>query len=186
MTAERIGPASADGVRVERLGAADDKSGAQVWLVGDDEECVVVDASLDASPILEAVGRRRLTAVLCTDARPDRVASVAELLEAHPRVRLGVHPADLALWDESHPDLQPSLLLADRDTVTVGDCELIVLHVPGRTPGSCCFHAPDLGVVFTGDTPPGDLPTSLVPDTVVHPAHGPSTTLGSPRSRHGS
>ena len=31
-----------------------------VWVVGDDEECVVIDAPHDIAPILELVGDRRL------------------------------------------------------------------------------------------------------------------------------
>lgn len=182
MGTRRVGGESAEGVRVELLASGGPDGPVNVWLVGDDEECVVVDAPLDASTILEAVGPRRLTAVLCTDASPERVKSVAGLLEAHPRVRIGVHARDRALWHESHPDLQPNLVLADGDTVTVGDIELFVLDTPGRTPGSACLHAPDLGVVFTGDIRPSQLPVDLDPETLVHPAHGSSTTLAAARS----
>jgi glyoxylase-like metal-dependent hydrolase (beta-lactamase superfamily II) len=75
---------------------------------------------------------------------------------------------------------------------------LRTVHTPGHTPGSVCFHAPELGVVFSGDTlfsgGPGatgrsfsDRPTilrsirqlllTLAPDTVVHTGHGPDTTI---------
>nr|WP_228454527.1 MBL fold metallo-hydrolase [Streptomyces alkaliphilus] len=27
-----------------------------------------------------------------------------------------------------------------------------VPHIPGHTPEACCFHVPEPGVVFTGDT----------------------------------
>jgi glyoxylase-like metal-dependent hydrolase (beta-lactamase superfamily II) len=83
--------------------------------------------------------------------------------------------------------------------VQVGDVELFVLHTPGHAPGACCFHARDLGVVFTGDTlfqgGPGatgrsysDFPTivgsirekllTLPPETVVRTGHGDTTTIG--------
>jgi len=82
--------------------------------------------------------------------------------------------------------------------VQVGDVELLVLHTPGHAPGACCFHARDLGVVFTGDTlfqgGPGatgrsysDFPTivesikdkllSLPPETTVLTGHGSATSI---------
>ena len=42
-----------------------------VWVLGDDAECVVIDAPHDADAILAAVGPRRLTAILCTHAHDD-------------------------------------------------------------------------------------------------------------------
>ncbi len=123
-----------------------------VWVIGDDTQCVVIDAPHDAGPILELVGDRRLTHVLLTHAHDDHVTVVPELLAAHPGAKVALHPDDRVLWDQSHPDLAPTLDLADGDVVQVGDVELFVLHTPGHAPGACCFHARDLGVVFTGDT----------------------------------
>jgi len=170
-----------------------------VWVVGDDKECVVIDAPHDAAPILDLVGDRRLTHVLLTHAHDDHVTVVPELLEAHPEAVVALHPDDRLLWDRTHPDLAPTRDLADGDVVPVGDVELTVLHTPGHAPGACCFYAADLGVVFTGDTlfqgGPGatgrsfsDFPTivesikeqllSLPPETVVLTGHGDSTTIG--------
>ena len=170
-----------------------------VWVVGDDKECVVIDAPHDAAPILDLVGDRRLTHVLLTHAHDDHVTVVPELLEAHPEAVVALHPDDRVLWDQTHPDLAPTRDLADGDVVPVGDVELTVLHTPGHAPGACCFYAADLGVVFTGDTlfsgGPGatgrsfsDFPTivesireqllSLPPETVLLTGHGDSTTIG--------
>lgn len=169
-----------------------------VWVVGDDESCVVIDAPHDAAPILELVGDRRLTHVLLTHAHDDHVTVVPELLAAHPDAEVALHPDDRVLWDQSHSDLAPSQDLADGDVVQVGDVALVVLHTPGHAPGACCFHVPDLGVVFTGDTlfqgGPGatgrsfsDFPTivdsirerllSLPPETTVLVGHGDATTI---------
>ncbi len=76
------------------------------------------------------------------------------------------------------------------------DCR--VLATPGHSPGSLSFYFPELQAVFVGDVLfagsigrtdffGGDLETllaavreqlfSLPPETVVHPGHGPSTTI---------
>jgi hydroxyacylglutathione hydrolase len=88
--------------------------------------------------------------------------------------------------------------LADGDVVEVAGIRLHVLHTPGHSPGAVCFHAPQLGAVFTGDTlfhgGPGatgrsysDFDTivasirerllTLPPETAVHTGHGPDTTV---------
>lgn len=199
MGTERVGAESAGGVRVERLvvavtrdtvdtadpGDPGDRGERNVWIIGDDEECLVVDVGRDADAVLEAVGERRLTAVLFTHAHPDRTSAVAELLEAHPRTRIGLHHDDLPLWGGTHPDVPPSLVLLDGDILTTGDIELTVLHTPGSTAGSCCFHAPDLGMLFSGDTEVSAAPLllDLDPGTVVLPSHGPATTVGAEKAR---
>lgn len=182
MTTDRVGPVSAGGVRIERVAAPADRTAGQAWVVGDDEECVVVAGALDAAPLLRVVGRRRLTAVLWTQAHADPDGAIDTLLEAHPRARLGVHADDAGQWAELHPGQRPSLVLTEADTITVGDIELRVLHTPGSSPGACCFHAPDLGVVFTGDTEPGERLLALDPDTIAYPGSGPSTTIATLRA----
>ncbi|MBM0240078.1 MBL fold metallo-hydrolase, partial [Micromonospora sp. ATA32] len=44
-----------------------------VWVVGDDAECVVVDAPHDVDAILRTVGGRRVCAILATHAHDDHV-----------------------------------------------------------------------------------------------------------------
>src|SRR5699024_9531739 len=47
-----------------------------VWLVGDDDDVIVIDAAHDAEPILDAVAGRRLTGVLCTHGHDDHISAV--------------------------------------------------------------------------------------------------------------
>jgi glyoxylase-like metal-dependent hydrolase (beta-lactamase superfamily II) len=168
-----------------------------VWLVGDDEQVVVIDAAHDADAIGRAVGSRTVLAVVCTHAHNDHI-DAAPALAAATGAPILLHPADRVLWDMTHPDRAPDGELADGQRITVAGTELEVRHTPGHAPGAVCLYAPSLGAVFTGDTlfqgGPGatgrsfsDHPTilesirtrllTLPPDTVVHTGHGPETTI---------
>ena len=199
-------PQSAGGVRVERVvtsGTFELDGGSwqvdnNVWVVGDDSECVVIDAAHDGDAILAAVGPdRTIRAILCSHGHNDHVNAAGDVRAATGTAAY-LHPADRMLWDTVH-SVAPDAALADGDVVSVGDIELHVIHTPGHTPGACCFHAPSLGVVFTGDTlfngGPGatgrsfsDFGTiiesirsrllTLPPETVVLTGHGEATTVG--------
>ncbi|MEV4499792.1 MBL fold metallo-hydrolase [Micromonospora arborensis] len=169
-----------------------------VWVIGDDSECVVLDAPHDVAAILALVGDRRVRAILATHAHDDHVRVAPELAEATGAPVL-LHTADRVLWDMVHPHLPPHGELHDGQIIEVAGTTLRVLHTPGHSPGACSFHAPDLGVVFTGDTlfagGPGatgrsysDFDTivrsirtcllTLPGETVVHTGHGDDTTIG--------
>ncbi|MEE1752519.1 MBL fold metallo-hydrolase [Streptomyces sp. SP18CS02] len=169
-----------------------------VWIVGDDSEAIVIDAAHDAGAILAALGDRTLRAVVCTHAHNDHI-DAAPALAAATGARILLHPGDLPLWKQTHPDHSPDGELSDGQTLTIAGTDLTVLHTPGHAPGAVCLHAPELSTVFTGDTlfqgGPGatgrsfsDFPTivssirdrllTLPPDTVVRTGHGDPTTIG--------
>lgn len=174
-----------------------------IWVVGDDEECVVIDAPHDVEAILQVVGDRKVRAIACTHAHDDHVRKALELRERTGAPIL-VHPEEQPLWDLTHPGASWDGDLTEGDTIEVAGIALTVLHTPGHAPGGVCFYAAALGCVFTGDTlfngGPGatgrsfsDLPTLeasiaaklfvLPEETVVHTGHGDDTTIGAERSR---
>ncbi|MFI0352933.1 MBL fold metallo-hydrolase [Actinomadura sp. 9N407] len=169
-----------------------------VWVVGDDAECVVIDAPHDAEAIQRLVGDRRLVAILATHAHDDHVRVAPELADA-TGAKIYLHRDDLLVWRLTHAERRADEELRDGQTVEIAGTRLEVIHTPGHAPGACCFYAPDLGVVFTGDTlfqgGPGatgrsfsdfnlivasirDRLLTLPPETVVHTGHGDSTTIG--------
>ncbi|MFC5728135.1 MULTISPECIES: MBL fold metallo-hydrolase [Nocardioides] len=171
-----------------------------VWVVGDDAECVVIDAAHDAAPIVEAIAGRTVKAILLTHAHDDHISAV-DALRAATGAAAYLHPDDRDLWDQVYAE-GPDRELAGGDEFRVGDVILRTLHTPGHAPGACCFHSAELGVVFTGDTlfhgGPGatgrsfsDFPTiidsisakllSLPAETVVHTGHGDDTSIGAER-----
>jgi glyoxylase-like metal-dependent hydrolase (beta-lactamase superfamily II) len=168
-----------------------------VWLVGDDDEVLVIDAPHDAAPIVEAIGGRRVTAIVLTHGHNDHITAAPALREA-TGAPIWFNPQDRMLWDVVHPDSAPDGELAEGTTFDVAGTTLTALDTPGHSPGSTCLHAPDLRTVFTGDTlfcgGPGatgrsysDHPTilesirarllTLPRDTVVRTGHGDDTTI---------
>jgi glyoxylase-like metal-dependent hydrolase (beta-lactamase superfamily II) len=168
-----------------------------VWVVGDDRECLVIDAPHDVPSILEAVGGREVVAIVLTHAHDDHVRVAPELAE-RTGAPVFLHPAEAPLWELTHPGRPMPSPLTDGQEFTVAGTTLTVLHTPGHSPGATCLYAPELGCVFTGDTlfqgGPGatgrsysDRPTiessikarllTLPPETVVHTGHGSDTTI---------
>jgi glyoxylase-like metal-dependent hydrolase (beta-lactamase superfamily II) len=169
-----------------------------VWLVGDDDEVVVIDAAHDARAILAAVGDRRLAAVISTHGHNDHVSAAPEVGKAADAPVL-LHPGDQVLWQMVYPDDRPDGVLAGEQLIDIAGTTLRVLHTPGHSPGSVCLYAAELGTLFSGDTlfhgGPGATGRSysdpetivasirrsllaLPPETVVHTGHGDDTTIG--------
>ena len=115
-----------------------------VWLVGDDDEVLVIDAPHDAAPIVEAIGGRRVTAIVLTHGHNDHITA-APALRAATGAPIWFPPADRMLWDMVHEGVAPDVDLGEGTTLRVAGTTLTALHTPGHSPGSSCLQAPDLG-----------------------------------------
>jgi len=189
--------------RIDRLspGSGD----INTWIVGDDEEVIVIDPGSDAAGLLEALGDREVLAVICTHGHADHVAAAMELAERDD-APVALHPKDRGLWRETHPD-DADIEMEDGGIFEVADVRLEVLHAPGHTEGSVCLYCEDLGVVFTGHVmaPEGPVPDdgefpdfagqltaigeqllTLPASTRVLPGHGPETTIGTAEKKFDS
>lgn len=171
-----------------------------VWILGNESEVIVIDPAHDADLVAQAVGDRRVTAVLLTHGHWDHVRAAPRFAEL-----TGVIPylssADDFLWRESNgeAEYQP---LPEGAEFTVAGQRLTALHTPGHTPGSTSFWLEATRTVFTGDTlfegGPGatrwdysgfdqiisSITTHLFPlgdEVIVNTGHGPSTTIGTER-----
>ena len=171
-----------------------------IWVVGDDQEVIVIDPAHDAEAVEKAVGGRRVVAILLTHAHDDHIGQVKDV-QARIGGDIHLNWEDRILWEQVYPDGEPDVKISDGDTFTVAGTTLKALHTPGHSPGSTCYYAADLegGVVFGGDTlfngGPGATGRSfssfetivdsirtvlfaLPEDTTVKTGHGPSTTVG--------
>ncbi|WP_216917761.1 MBL fold metallo-hydrolase [Nocardia noduli] len=167
-----------------------------VWVLGDDDQVVVIDAAHDSKPIIEAVAGRDVVAVVCTHGHNDHVTHAPELAEdLYAPVLL--HPGDEKLWEMSHPGSR-YWHLSHQQRIALAGTEVHIIHTPGHSHGSICLYVPEAETLFSGDTlfsgGPGatgrsfsDFPTiidsvrerilTLPEDTRVFPGHGDNTTV---------
>lgn len=107
----------------------------------------------------------------------------------------GLHASVYGLSVEASP--LPDRLITEGDQIKVGNLDVSVIHVPGHSPGSVCLQVEKSlivgDVLFAESIGRTDLPGGdhqllingirekllvLPDDTVVHPGHGPDTSIG--------
>jgi len=183
----------------------------------DTKEAIVVDPGGDADRIDEVLKHYDLSVrwVVHTHAHLDHIAGTRDVKERaseRGQATIALHEGDKFLYDgfeqqaamfrwKVRPVLPVDHWLAHGESLVFGKLSTQVLHTPGHTPGSCCFHLNVAGrsILLSGDTlfqgsvgrtdlPGGDsallaksIKTHLYeldPDTLVIPGHGESTKIG--------
>jgi glyoxylase-like metal-dependent hydrolase (beta-lactamase superfamily II) len=149
---------------------------------------------------------RQVTGIVNTHGHFDHIGANRVLVEA-TGAELLIHEHDLPLLHKAQlharmyglhaePSPPPARLLRDGDELTCGKLRCQVIHLPGHSPGGiallCGRHLFSGDVLFAGsigrtDLPGGDHHTlvegirrrlwCLPGDTIVHPGHGPDTSI---------
>lgn len=177
------------------------------WIVGDDDEVIVIDPGEDAATdVLDTVGEREIIAVICTHGHAGHAGSAVEVAK-RDEAPVALHPADRYAWREVYSGEEPDIDMEDGGKFGVAGVTLEVLHAPGHSRGSCCLFCEELAAVFTGDVvaetgpvPRGDgypnwgkqLDTigaqvlTLPSDTRILPGHGDEFTVAIAEKRFDS
>ena len=141
-------------------------------------------------PESQAWKRQRLR--VCNVTAPDSLAYAPVDFERQS-LREGLSAAGIDFEQPDGPDAD----LADGQVLVCGGLRFEVMHVPGHAPGLVAFtgHGVSFGgdLLFAGSIGRTDLPlgdsmameaslaryaASLADDVIVHPGHGPFTTVG--------
>jgi glyoxylase-like metal-dependent hydrolase (beta-lactamase superfamily II) len=159
-----------------------------VYLIADREthRAAVLDPGWDVPAILREAGNAIITDILVSHWHEDHINGIDELVEA-TGARVHLLQAEADYWN---PDATRLVCHADGDCIRVGSLDIRLVHTPGHSPGSACFHAD--GALFTGDTlfvygcgrcdlPGGDahamyytlrrMVETFPPETVLYPGH---------------
>jgi glyoxylase-like metal-dependent hydrolase (beta-lactamase superfamily II) len=136
---------AAQGARIQRVSGR-----ANTWILGDDDEVIVIDPGEDAAAVLDTVGIREILAVICTHGHGGHTSAAVEVAK-RDEAPVALHPADKIAWREVHSGGDPEIEMEDGGKFEVADVTLEVLHSPGHSRGSCCLYCEELDVVFTGD-----------------------------------
>lgn len=182
---------------------------ANCYLLSDDAESAfaLVDPSVSPQAIIEKRGSLPpIGRIILTHAHFDHMLYVNEWREL-TNAPLVVHEAEACALSDGERNVyrlftgkdggtqKAELLLAEGDTLTLGNEVLTVWHTPGHTPGSICLYT--AGVLLSGDTlfagtvgrtdlPGGDSERmqnslcrifSFEKDALLYAGHGPASSL---------
>ena len=174
-----------------------------VYLIHDhaSNTAAIVDPAWEVGEMLSFADSKniRITDILLTHSHYDHINGLEQTLE-HSDAKIHLLNSEAKFWGAS---LDQAVLHHGGDQINIGDSQIDILHTPGHTPGSACYHvgsdliAGDTLFVFgcgRCDMAGGDpeemfntlkkIKTELPTSTVLHPGHNyaphsPTSTLKS-------
>lgn len=180
-------------------------------VINDDNEAIIIDPSAKNTRLLNFIKSNELrpAAILLTHGHYDHIRGIPLLLEKY-KIPIYIHELDKELLSNSRKNVseyafEKVIINVHTNPVEDGEVlnilkgiEILVMHTPYHTEGSCCYYLKDNKTIFTGDTlfkngiGRDDLPTScprfrdtslnqlkkLPDDVIIYPGHGEISTIG--------
>jgi hydroxyacylglutathione hydrolase len=169
-----------------------------VYVLVNKTEAAVVDAGDCVDAVQDILNDLRATLkyILITHGHPSHISSLSRM-KKNIGGTICLHASDLDLLRQKESGLEAGLVLNDGQSLKLADATIRVLHTPGHTMGSLCYHVRETGALFTGDTLfKGEfgkirgphsmglmlrslkrLNSVIPPKTSIFPGHGPSSTM---------
>ncbi len=169
-------------------------------MVSHEDSLIVIDPGGPSEDLNNAIGDRKLDAILCTHAHPDHVQGVSALLKQQD-VPFYLHPLGEDLLDVLAPDISAFLPIDVEQPFTVGAFTFKLMFTPGHSPDHVIFIHEAEKIIFVGDLVfagsigrvdlPGSDPAAMMhslqtllnlsEDYTLYSGHGPVTTLDQER-----
>src|SRR5580700_9734597 len=105
--------------RIDKVSPTRDGA-CNTWLVGDDEDVIVIDPGEDAATVLAKIGDREVMAVICTHGHASHIGAALEIAE-RDEAPVALHPADRMPWRDAHPDDDPDIDMDEGGLFEVAD-----------------------------------------------------------------
>jgi glyoxylase-like metal-dependent hydrolase (beta-lactamase superfamily II) len=138
--------------RIDRVAGA-----VNTWVIGGDDEVIVIDPGESADAVMGVVGQREVLAVICTHGHARHVAAAFDVA-SRDEAPVALHHADRLAWREAHGGVEPDIQMEQGGMFEIADVTLEVIHAPGHSPGSVALYCEELGVLFAGDVVSGGGP----------------------------
>lgn len=190
--------------------------GENTYIAYDDTgECVIIDPGCETAAeqkeLKEVLDKNNLRPVkiINTHCHIDHILGCAFVKNTYS-IPFTIHRLELPLLAsapqqraifglENGDTVNPDYFVEEGTLIKFGKSELIVLHIPGHSPGGISLVNNKSKIAFTGDTlfqgniGRSDLPggnhnllvksikdklLTLDPATIIYPGHGPATTVG--------
>jgi glyoxylase-like metal-dependent hydrolase (beta-lactamase superfamily II) len=138
--------------RIDRVAGS-----VNTWIIGDDDEVIVIDPGESADEVMPVVGEREVLAVICTHGHARHVAAAFDVAD-RDEAPVALHDSDRLAWREAHSAKEPDIRMENGGIFEVADVTLEVIHAPGHSPGSVGLYCEEMSVLFSGDVVGGGGP----------------------------